>query len=390
VARRAVPWLAGAGDAAQAAAPAPGLDPIDLRGDELDLSPAPHIVAATVAALARGETHYTARPGILPLRRAIAARTAARGGTAYNPDGEVLVAGGGREGLFVAVQILVERGDEVLVQDPGVPAIREAVRLAGGVPVPVTVTAADGWALRAGAVTARLGPRTRVLILASPDGATGGVTSRAELEALATLVHERDLLVIFDESYRPFVFDGAEAVDFAALPGMRERTVTVGSFSAEYGMAGWRAGYVTGAAAILRPITSLKSALTICSPAPSQWAALAALEGPQDRAVAARREVAARRAAVVPALAALGLPVAGTGSPFLFVDVRATRLGSRRFAAWAWHEAGVGLQPGEVFGAGGAGWVRLSLVRPAPVLLEAVARLGRLLGKYEVRSTKYE
>ncbi len=371
VARRARAWLAPA-----VAEPAPALPVIDLASGELDRAATPQIGRAVAEALDRGETHYTVRPGIPPLRRALAGRIAAEGGPEYDPAREVLIACGGQEGLFVATQMLVAPGDEVLVQDPGYPAYREAVRLANGVPVPVPVRAGDRYALTAAAVAAALTPRTRLLVLVSPGNPTGGVTPRAELEGIAALARERDLRVICDETYRAFVFDGAEQVSFAALPGMRGRTVTIGSFSATYAMGGWRAGYVVGEPALLHPVTALKQALTICSPAPSQWAALAALEGPQDEPAAAVREVAARRAVVLPALATLGLP---TGDPqggyHVFADVRATGLTGREFAQVALRDAGVRVVPGDRFGAGGAGGVRLSLVRPVPVLEEALARL---------------
>jgi aminotransferase len=165
--------------------------------------------------------------------------------------------------------------------------------------------------------------------------------------------------------------------------------VTIGSFSATYAMGGWRAGYVVGEPALLHPVTALKQALTICSPAPSQWAALAALEGPRDEPAAAVREVAARRAAALPALEALGLPHgAPQGGYYVFADVRATGLTGREFAAVALREGGVRVVPGDRFGAGGAGFVRLSLARPVPVLAEALGRLGRVVEGLKVEGRR--
>lgn len=385
VARRARAWLAAA---EAAAAPAAALPVIDLTAEELDRPAAPHIGRAVMEALDRGETHYTVRPGILPLRRALADRIAAEGGPDYDYRHEVLISCGGQEGRFVATQMLVAPGDEVLVQDPGYVAYREAVALAGGVPVPVQTRPEDRFALTAAVLAAAITPRTRLLVLVSPDNPTGGVTPRDELERIAALVRERDLRAIVDETHRAFVFDGAEHTSFAALPGMRERTVTIGSFSQTYAMAGWRAGYVVGEAALLNPVTALKQALTICSPAPTQWAALAALEGPQDGVAEAIREVAARRAVALPALAALGLPAAGQGAHFLFVDVRSTGLTGREFAGRALREAGVRVVPGDRFGAGGAGFVRLSLSQPAPVLAEALGRLRTMVAGLQVASHK--
>lgn len=184
VAARAAQWLATpatatvaatSATAALATAAAATATAIDLRGDVLDRATPAHIVTATVAALTRGETHYTPRPGILPLRRALAAAIAGEGGTEYNPATEVLVACGAREGGFVATQMLVRPDDEVLLPDPGASHYAEAIRLAGGVAVSVPLRAADRWGMTAAAIASRITPRTRLLLLTAPGSPTGGV-----------------------------------------------------------------------------------------------------------------------------------------------------------------------------------------------------------------------
>jgi aminotransferase len=379
VARRAAAWTAATAGAPRAAAPV-----LDLAADELDRRVAPHIVQATLTALDQGATHYTDRTGIAPLRAAVAARFAAEDGLTYDPDGEILITGGAHEGLFVATQMLIEDGDEVIVQDPAPAAYCEGVRLAGGVPTPAPASAADGYALTAAAVAARITPRTRALVFASPAAPTGGVTPRVELIALAELVRAYDLTVLLDETYRPFIFDDADWVNFATLPGMRERTVLVGSFSTRYAMAGWRAGYLAGVAANLKPVTQLKQSLTICSPALAQWAALAALEGPQDEPAAAVRAVAARRTVVVPALAALNLPTGGAqGTHYLFADVSSTGLTGRAFAEVALDVAGVRVLPGDVYGADWSWYVRLALGASETALQEALDRLAPVVQRLQ-------
>ncbi|MGN6700658.1 MAG: pyridoxal phosphate-dependent aminotransferase [Thermomicrobiales bacterium] len=379
VARRAAAWTAAAAGAPRAATPV-----LDLAADELERRAAPHIVQATLTALDQGATHYPDRTGIEPLRAAVAARFATEDGLAYDPNGEILITGGAHEGLFVATQMLIEDGDEVIVQDPAPAAYGEGVRLAGGVPVLAPTSAADRYALTAAAVAARITPRTRALIFGSPAAPTGGVTPRAELLALAELVRAYDLTVLLDETYRPFIFDDAEWVNFATLPGMRERTVLVGSFSTRYAMAGWRAGYLAGVAANLKPVTHLKQSLTICSPALAQWAALAALEGPQAEPADAVRAVAARRAVAIPALAAMNLPAGGAqGTHYLFADVSSTGLTGRAFAEVALRDAEVRVLPGDVYGANWAGYVRLSLVAPETALREALGRLAPVVQRLQ-------
>ncbi|HEY8602529.1 MAG TPA: aminotransferase class I/II-fold pyridoxal phosphate-dependent enzyme [Thermomicrobiales bacterium] len=375
--RRATAWVA----AAAAAEPTAAVPVLDLAADEVERPAAPHIIEATVAALDRGETHYTDRTGIAPLRAAVAARFGTLDDLSYEPKGEVLICGGGREALFVATQMLIEPGDEVLVVEPAPVAYAEGVRLAGGIPINVSTLAEEGFALKAEAVRARITPRTRALLFGSPATPTGGVTTGADLEALAGVARAYNLLVIWDETFREYTYGGAEQANLAALPGMRERTAIVGSFSARYAMSGWRAGYVVGPATLIRPVTLMKQALTICSPAPSQWAALAALDGPQDEADAAVREIAARRMAAITVLDRLGLHCVGAGSPFLWFDVRALGASGRAFVALAAREAAVGLRAGEDFGGSGNGWVRLTLNAPADTLTSALGRLAPLVGR---------
>jgi aspartate/methionine/tyrosine aminotransferase len=160
---------------------------------------------------------------------------------------------------------------------------------------------------------------------------------------------------------------------------MRERTVIVGSLSARYAMAGWRAGYVVGPANLVRPVTLMKQALTICSPAPSQWAAVAALDGPQGAAAAVVRDVATRRTVACRALDAIGIGYGGEGSPFVWFDVRPLGVDGRQFVELAAREAGIRLRAGEDYGLSGAGWVRLTLNAPATALGEAIGRLAPLV-----------
>lgn len=352
---------------------------IDLGPGELDCRAAPHIIAAAAAALDRGETHYTARSGIRPLREALSERLAAESGVRYDPQTEILVSSGAQEGLFVAVQMLLQPDDEALLADPGYPSYADAVRLAGGEPVSVPVDPLRGVGITADAIAARLTPRARLLILVTPDNPTGAVISRDELATIAALAVARDLVVIFDEVYKAYLFDGTEHTSIAAFPGMWERTIVIGSFSKAYAMAGWRAGYVAGAASLLQPITDLKLALSICSAAPSQWAAYAALTGPQDAVAATLIELTERRAALLSALDALGLPHSKPqGAFYVFVDIRSTGLSSTDCARLLLDEAGVRTLPGTLFGPGGEGFLRLALVQPVPVIREAMARLAPL------------
>ncbi len=376
VAARARGWLTDA----RAVDVSPLVPVIDLGWGELDRPTPPHVIAAVGEALDRGETHYTSRPGIAPLRQAIAAHLMAESGVAYDPQSEILISSGGQEGLFVTVQMLVRPGDEVLLADPGYPTYGDAVRLAGGVCVPIPVTPTDGFGLTAAAIAARITPRTRLLVLVSPDNPTGAVIDRAEIAKIAALAVERDFLVLFDEIYKAFLFDGAEHVSIAAFPGMRSRTVIVGSFSKTYGMTGWRIGYVAGEPQLIQPITDLKLALSICSAAPSQWAALAALTGPQDAVTEVLGDLQERRAALLPALTAMGFAHGNPrGAYYAFADIRSTGLSSDACAQLFLARVGVRTLPGHLFGPGGEGYLRFALGQPVAAIREAMSRLAPLV-----------
>lgn len=378
VADRARSWK----DPAHTQVVASGLSIIDLRGDERDRATAAHIVAAAAAALDRGETHYTARAGVVPLRRAIAAQLAAETGVEYDAGKEVLIASGGQEGLYVAIQMLVRPGNDVLLADPGYPSFRTAVTLAGGNIIPIPVRAENGYSMTADAVAAALTPATRLLILASPDNPTGGKTTATELARIADLAVAHDLRVLFDETYKAFVFDDEGQANIVQFPGMRGRTVIVGSFSETYAMAGWRVGYVAGDAALLGPITGLKLALSICAAAPSQWAALAAIEGPQEAVAAARDEIERRRSILLPALTAMGLTHGEpAGAYYAFADIRTTGLTSAACAEVILAEAGVRALPGSQFGPGGEGFLRFSMVESAPRIEEAMKRIAPVVAR---------
>jgi aminotransferase len=273
-----------------------------------------------------------------------------------------------------------------LLADPGYPTYADAVRLAGGVSVSVPVDPRAGTGLTADAIAARLTPRTRLLVLVSPDNPTGAVIDRAEMAKIAALAVEHDFLVLFDEIYKLLLFDGAEHVNIAAFPGMRARTVTVGSFSKGYAMTGWRVGYVAGEAHLIQPITDLKLALSICSAAPSQWAALAALTGPQDAVIGMLDDLHERRTTLLPKLAAMGLPYGKPrGAYYAFADIRGTGLSSEECARVFLARAGVRTLPGHLFGAGGEGYLRLSLASPAPLIHDAMSRLAPLVHDLQER-----
>jgi aspartate/methionine/tyrosine aminotransferase len=352
---------------------------IDLSGDRLGLATAPHVREAAKRALDAGETHYTTRPGLNPLRHAIAEKLERENAIRVHPEREVLVTCGTREALFVALHVLLERGDQVVVAGPAARLYREVARLAGAAARVVTGDPAEGFAVDPDAIAARLTPSTRALVLASPSSPAGSVAGGSRLHALAALAAERGLAVVSVETLEPFVYDGLAARSIASLPGMFERTVTINGFSEAYGLAGWRVGYLAGPESLLGPMTQLKQAMSICSPAVSQHAALAAITGSREPLESAHALVGERRDRIFPALAAAGVPHLRPGGGYhVLVDARgmAAAQGALRAAR---------LRLGSGAAVGAPGWLALALTSPSEMLEEAARRLGSVFADVKER-----
>jgi aminotransferase len=347
---------------------------IDLRGDRLGLASSPHVRDAAKRALDDGETHYTTRPGLNPLRRAIAEKLERENGVRVDAEREVLVTCGTREALFVALHVLLARGDELLVTGPAPKLYRDVARLAGARARVVVSDPATGFAVDPDALAGALTRRTRAVVLVNPSSPAGSVADAARLAALGDLAVMHELVVVSVETLEPFVFDGAMHRSIGSLPGVAERTVTVNGFSEAFGLAGWRVGYMAGPASLLGPMTQLKQALSICSPAVSQHAALAAITGPEEPLASARALVEERRSRMFDALDAAGIPYVRPAAGYhVLVDARNAN-GSLPDALRA-----ARLRVGSGRAIGLPGWLVVTLAAPLDDLEEAAARLGALL-----------
>lgn len=348
-------------------------------GDPGFVTPA-HVREAAKRAIDAGKTHYERNAD---LKRAIAAKLARDHGLHVDPDGGLLVTAGAHQALFELFRAWIEPGDEVLMGDPG--SYYEAnVRANGGVPVPVPLRPERGFKLDPADVEARLTPRTKVLAITNPEAPAASVHDRADLERLADLAIRHDLLVVSDELYEAITYEPGAHVSIGALPGMAERTLTVNGFSKAWAMTGWRVGYVAGDPRLVEPIRAIDHLASITVNSIAQFAALEALTGPQGFLEEARATYRRRRDLVVERVRAIdGLDcLVPEGTYYVWVDARALGASDVRFQRWCVANAGITFNPGSVFGAGGAGYLRLSCSPGEDVLEPGLDRLARAVADF--------
>ncbi|MFG3040184.1 pyridoxal phosphate-dependent aminotransferase [Streptomyces sp. NPDC048330] len=340
---------------------------------------------AAVRALRDGRgNQYPPGPGVPELRSAIADHQRERYGLEYDPETEVLVTAGATEAIAAALLALVEPGDEVIALEPYYDSYAACVAMAGGTRVPVTLRPHEGaYVLDLDELRAAVTDRTRLILLNTPHNPTGTVLTRAELTAIAELAVERDLLVVTDEVYEHLVFDDAAHVPIATLPGMRERTVTIGSSGKTFSFTGWKVGWVTASPALTSAVRSAKQFLTYVSAGPFQYAIAEALRLPAAYFDDLRADLQAKRDLLSEGLARAGFTVyRPAGTYFVTTDIRP--LGAEdgfAFCRSLPERAGVVAIPNAVFydhPKAGAPFVRFAFCKKTEVLEEAVSRLGRL------------
>ncbi len=361
-------------------AQARGEDVIVLSVGDPDFPTPEAIVRRAVAALEAGDTHYTDIPGKPALRQAIADLATRHSGQPVSAANVTVVAGA-QNGLFAASLCIFEPGDEAIVLEPMYVTYEATLAAAGAKLVTVPSPASSGFRLNVPALRAAVSGRTKAIVFANPNNPTGVVLTKAELAAIAELAISHDLWVIVDEVYESLVFDG-QHVPLRALPGMAERTVTIGSLSKSHAMTGWRVGWVLGSTDLATHLESLALNMFYGLPGFVQEGALEAVLDYEDTTGAMRDVYRRRRDLVVGLLS--GCPGVAALSPqsgmFVLLDIRATGLTSLDFAWTLLRKAGVSLLDAAAFGACAEGFVRLSFTAGEPELAEACARIRRFAG----------
>ena len=334
---------------------------------------------AAIRAVEAGHTHYTSNYGLAELREKLALHLERLYGLRYDPYGELLITSGVSEAVDVAMRAVVDPGDEVILADPSYVAYGPAVSLAGGIPILVPTHAGDGFALDPAAVEAAVGPRTKAILLGYPANPTGSVMSREALTVLARVALRHDLLVISDEIYDRLVY-GVAHTAVASLPGMRDRTITLGGFSKDYAMTGWRVGYVGAPSGLLDGIVQIHQYVMMSAPTAAQYAALEALTSGEEYVVTMREEYDRRRRLMYQGFSQIGLScVEPLGAFYCFPNVTATGLDDETFAEELLLQERVAVVPGSTFGEGGRGHVRACYATAYPDIERALERIRRFV-----------
>ncbi|MBN1266222.1 MAG: aminotransferase class I/II-fold pyridoxal phosphate-dependent enzyme [Anaerolineales bacterium] len=327
-------------------------DVISLGIGEPDFVTPDSILQAGISALQSGETHYTSNSGILELREALSDHLDNHYHVHYKPEQEILITVGVSEALYLALTAVLDPGDEVIIPTPCFVSYQPEVLFAGGLPVELPTAVEDEFQVSAAALEAAITPKTKAVLLGYPNNPTGAVMTREKLEELALLAKKHDLLVISDEIYDRLVYDGHKHVCFASLPDMFERTITLGGFSKDYAMTGWRIGYAAAPEEILGAMRKIHQYTIMSAPTASQIAALEAILHGENHVQLMVAEYDRRRKLMVKGFNELGLKTFNPrGAFYAFPSITAAGMNDETFATALLKEEKVAVVPGSAFAA---------------------------------------
>ena len=355
-------------------------DVISLGVGEPDFPTPWQIRKAGITSLENSQTRYTSNRGLERLRLEITNYMRRKYDLSYLPEEEVLITVGGSEAIDACIRAVVAPGDEVIIPQPSYVCYEPITQLAGGVPVIIETKAENAFKLTPEELLAAITPRTKVLILPSPCNPTGAIMEREDLEKIAAILRDRDILVLSDEIYAELTFGGKKHVSIAAIDGMWERTVVVNGFSKTFSMTGWRLGYACGPAPILAQITKIHQFAIMCAPTTSQYAAIEALRSCDEAVEQMREEYDMRRRLIVDGFNKLGLTCREPkGAFYAFPCIASTGMTSEEFCERLLYNKRVAVVPGPAFGQGGEGFVRASYCYSTEHIKEALRRIGEFL-----------
>lgn len=337
---------------------------------------------AGIRSLELGRTKYTANSGLKELRGEICNYLQRRFDLHYKEE-NILVTVGGSEAIDLTIRAVVQPGDEVIIPEPCFVCYEPITQLTGGVPVHIATRAEDQFRLTADQLRAAITPRTKLLIFPYPNNPTGAVMSAAEMEEIAAVLRETNVLVLSDEIYSELTYGLDRHVSIASLPGMAERTIVVNGFSKSYAMTGWRLGYAAGPAPLVKVMTKIHQSCIMSAPTTSQYAAITALRQCDDQIEMMRDEYNRRRRYVVKALNDMGLTCfEPRGAFYVFPSIQISGLTSSEFCEQLLREKEVAIIPGSAFGASGEGYARISYAYSVDHLQTAMKRIREFLTEH--------
>ena len=357
-------------------------DVISLGVGEPDFPTPWQIRKAGITSLENSQTRYTSNRGLEKLRAEITHYMKRKYNLTYRPEEEVLITVGGSEAIDACIRAVVSPGDEVIIPQPSYVCYEPITQLAGGVPVIIETKAENAFKLTPEELIAAITPRTKALILPYPCNPTGAIMEREDLEKIAAVLRDKNILVLSDEIYAELTFGGSKHVSIAEIDGMLERTVVVNGFSKTFSMTGWRLGYACGPAPIMAQITKIHQFAIMCAPTTSQYAAIEALRSCDEAVEQMREEYDMRRRLIVHGFNKLGLTCREPkGAFYAFPCIQSTGMTSEEFCERLLYSKHVAVVPGPAFGQGGEGFVRASYCYSTEHIKEALHRIGEFLNE---------
>ena len=356
-----------------------GRNIIHLEIGEPDFDTPSNIIKAAQQALSNGYTHYGPSPGLMEVRERIAQEVSETRNISVSAN-NVVITPGAKPIMFFTMLALIDEGDEVIYPNPGFPIYESMINFVGGIPVPMKLLAANNFEIDLNEISNQISPKTKLMIINSPNNPCGSVISKENLTALAQLAQKNDITILTDEVYRKFLYEG-EFFSPVSVPGMPERTIILDGFSKTYSMTGWRAGFGVMPEYLVEPISRLSTNSVSCTASFTQIATLEAMDGPQEEPMKMVDEFKKRRELFVNGLnsiAGINCPMPG-GAFYVFPSIEGTHMSSRQFANDLLEKHGVACLAGESFGEYGKGCIRFSFANSMENLEDALERINNFV-----------
>lgn len=356
-------------------------DAISLGVGEPDFDTPWHIREEGIYSLEKGKTFYSANAGLLELREEICNYMKRRFDLSYCPKDQTLVTVGGSEAIDLALRILINPGDEVLIPEPCYVSYTPCTIFAGGTPVTIPTREENNFKLTPDELRQYITPRTKILILPYPNNPTGAIMEKEDLEAIAEVLRETNIIVLSDEIYGELTY-GKKHVSIASIEGMYERTILISGFSKSYAMTGWRLGYALGPVPLMKLMTKMHQFAIMCAPTTSQYAAIEAMRNGDDDVAMMCESYNKRRRLMVEHFRQMGLSCfEPEGAFYVFPSIKRTGMTSDEFCETLLKEEKVAVVPGTAFGTYGEGFIRCSYAYSVEELKEALVRIERFVSK---------